>query len=173
MTAGKLPILAVSIAVIFTLWATPRLYAGHDDGADLVVGNGEHKGHKGDKRHGKKAREEAAEKFKGPFFTAHNAALLASYYSPRQLSHLPPGLRKHLERTGHLPPGLEKHLARNGRLPPGLQKDLTPLPPDLVGRLGRLPAGTRLYLYNRDILLLNAHTNAVVDILRGVVGGAR
>lgn len=178
MTARKLLIAAASIAVIFALWSTPRLYAGHGDGSDLVTGNGKHKGHKG---RGKQKKAESVEealaedagRFKGPFFTPQNAALLTSYYSATQLSHLPPGLRKHIERTGHLPPGLEKHLARNGQLPPGLQKRLNPLPPDLVRRLGPLPVGTRLYLYNRDILLLNAHTNAVVDILRDVLGGAR
>ena len=35
---------------------------------------------------------------------------------------LPPGLQRHVDRTGQLPPGLQRRLERTGQLPPGLQR---------------------------------------------------
>ena len=35
---------------------------------------------------------------------------------------LPPGLVRHVQRTGQLPPGLQRRLERTGQLPPGLQR---------------------------------------------------
>jgi hypothetical protein len=124
------------------------------------------------KHHGKQSKEwkerEAAEKhgnFRGRFFRKHYVPYFQSCYGPNA-GNLPPGLQKHTARTGHLPPGLEMQLERNGHLPPGLEKRLSPVSPCVTRQIGRLPAGTRLYLLGQDAVLLNEHTRQIVDILR-------
>ena len=132
---------------------------GHDD-----EGYEQGHGHNKDKKHGKHAAQEKAEEQElgGPFFNQRNKHALRSRYGRG----LPPGLQKHLDRTGHLPPGLEKQLQRNGHLPPGLEKDLYPVSPKTARRFGPVPPNTKLYFYGRDAILLNEHTGAIVDILR-------
>jgi hypothetical protein len=76
-------------------------------------------------------------------------------------TNLPPGLAK----KDHLPPGLEKQLVRNGTLPPGLQKKLYRCPEDLDRRLPPPPPDCRNMLVGGHVVLLNVHTNIVVDIL--------
>jgi len=135
-------------------------YAGEEKetGEEAVHGRSHHK----HKKHGKHAEAEEAETLEGPFFDAHNKHALRSQYGKG----LPPGLQKHLDRTGHLPPGLEMQLQRNGHLPPGLERgDLYPVSPNAAKRFGTLPPNSKLYLYGHDAILLNEHTGAIVDIL--------
>jgi hypothetical protein len=73
--------------------------------------------------------------------------------------HLPPGLAK----RGTLPPGLAKQLARNGTLPPGLAK--RSLPDELLRRLEPRPPGYRFVLVDDRILLIQAATNLILDVL--------
>lgn len=77
---------------------------------------------------------------------------------------MPPGLAK---RGGDLPPGLAK---RGGKLPPGLAKRL---PSDLERRLPPRPAKYRRVVVDNDIVLIDAATNKVLDILEDVVFGRR
>jgi hypothetical protein len=72
---------------------------------------------------------------------------------------LPPGLAK----KGTLPPGLAKQLARNGTLPPGLQKRA--LPHDLLVQLPPQPAGYQLVLVDDRVMLVQAATNVIMDVL--------
>lgn len=111
-------------------------------------------------------REEAEEAREGRFFDAHRRGLLHSCYASAPAGSLPPGLEKHLERTGHLPPGLEKHLRRTGHLPPGLEKKLHPASAEVVRCFGPLPANTRLFTLGRDAVLLNERAGTIVDLLR-------
>jgi hypothetical protein len=76
-------------------------------------------------------------------------------------SSLPPGLAKKYQ----LPPGLEKQLIRNGALPPGLQKKVYRCPEDLERRLPPPPPECRNVLIGGHVVLLNVHTNIVVDFL--------
>ncbi len=76
---------------------------------------------------------------------------------------MPPGLAK----RDRLPPGLEKQLKKNGQLPPGLAK--RELPADLESRLPPPPAGTERVIVDNDILLVEAATGLVVDILSDVI----
>ncbi len=78
---------------------------------------------------------------------------------------LPPGLEKNIAKRGELPPGLQKKLDETGHLPPGLEKDL---PDDL---LSRLPArkGTRRVIVDNDIVLIEAATRKVLDVLVDVI----
>lgn len=77
---------------------------------------------------------------------------------------MPPGLAK---RGGDLPPGLAK---RGGKLPPGLAKRL---PSDLERRLPPRPSNYRRVVVDNDIVLIDAATNKVLDILEDVVFGRR
>jgi hypothetical protein len=72
---------------------------------------------------------------------------------------LPPGLAK----KGTLPPGLAKQLARNGHLPPGL--DYHPLPQDLIVQLPPLQAGYRYTIVDNKVLLVQAASNLILDVL--------
>jgi hypothetical protein len=72
---------------------------------------------------------------------------------------LPPGLAK----RGTLPPGLAKQLARNGTLPPGLAK--RSLPDELLVRLEPRPPGYQFVLVDDRVLLIQAATNLILDVL--------
>jgi len=120
---------------------------------------------KGAKHH--KHGDEGDGNYAGPFFRPVAAGYFNQCYGGADVSNLPPGLQKHVARTGHLPPGLEKHLERNGQLPPGLQKRMSPASPCVLERIGPLPPDSRLYMLGRDAYLVNYHTRAIIDILRG------
>ena len=150
--------------------------AKHNDESD--------KGDKQDK-HGRhyegRGKFYRGQQFCGPYFRPSFVPYFRDYYSRDNYANLPPGLRKHLQKSGHLPPGLEEKYERTGRLPPGLQKRfecgqmlpsgyfpyLYPVPGVAYARFGSLPPDSRLYLYGNDLLLLNYHTRAIIDILRG------
>lgn len=162
--------------------------AGHDKDEDEGLPEGEyyaphgHKGHKGhreeyeehhheahrkhhkDKHH--MSEEERERNYAGPFFRPTYSSYFHECYEGVDVRSLPPGLQKHVERTGHLPPGLEKHLERDGTLPPGLEKRMSPANPCVLRRIGPLPAGSRLYMLGRDAYLINYHTRRILDILR-------
>jgi hypothetical protein len=71
----------------------------------------------------------------------------------------PPGLAK----RGELPPGLSKQLVRNGQLPPGLA--YRDLPDGLRNQLPGLPPGYRYGLVDNKVLLIQAATNTILDVL--------
>ena len=75
---------------------------------------------------------------------------------------LPPGLAK---RGGELPPGLAK---RGGDLPPGLAKRL---PRDLQAQLPPRGPRFRRVIVDNDIVLIDAATNKILDILEDVILG--
>lgn len=159
----------------------------NDNGEGLPEGEyygpPEHEGHKGHGekhekhhhekhagRHKEKHHREAEERernYAGPFFRPSYARYFHDCYGGADVRSLPPGLQKHVERTGHLPPGLEKHLERDGTLPPGLEKRMSPANPCIMRHIGRLPVGSRLYLLGQDAYLINQHTRQIIDILRG------
>ncbi|HZO81783.1 MAG TPA: hypothetical protein VFB33_08815 [Candidatus Binataceae bacterium] len=155
------------------LAATPRAQqlARHDKDNDYVEPESEPyvppqgKRHQHNKRKAK--RVEAEENYAGPFFRPAHAGYFRKCYEGADLSALPPGLQKHVEKTGHLPPGLERHLERNGTLPPGLQKRMSPANPCVLGHLGPLPPNSRLYMLGHDAYLINYHTQRILDIFRG------
>jgi Ni/Co efflux regulator RcnB len=75
---------------------------------------------------------------------------------------MPPGLAR---RGGNLPPGLAK---RGGELPPGLAKRL---PSDLERELPPRPKAYRRVVVDNDIVLIDAATNVVLDVLEDVLLG--
>jgi hypothetical protein len=70
-------------------------------------------------------------------------------------------------RSGGLPPGLQKHLERRGTLPPGLAK--RDLPPGLSSQLPPTTLGQKRYIVGSDIVLIEAATGLILDILEGVL----
>ena len=73
---------------------------------------------------------------------------------------LPPGIAK----KGTLPPGIAKQLARNNQLPPGLAyRDLSP---DLIAQLPPRPPAYRYVIVDDRVLLIQAATNVILDILQ-------
>ena len=78
---------------------------------------------------------------------------------------LPPGLAK----KDRLPPGLQKQLDKNGALPPGLAK--RDLPDDLEEELGKPPKGYERTIVDNDVVLIEAATRKVVDVITDAVLG--
>ncbi len=68
--------------------------------------------------------------------------------------------------TKRLPPGIAKNLARGKPLPPGIAKRF--LPQDLNASLPAHPGYERI-IVGSDVLLIDAATQVVADILRGVL----
>jgi hypothetical protein len=52
-------------------------------------------------------------------------------------------------------------------LPPDYSRYLYPVPSIACQRIGPLPPDSKLYLYENNLVLLNEHTKAIIDILRG------
>jgi hypothetical protein len=68
---------------------------------------------------------------------------------------------------GSLPPGLQRQLDKNGALPPGLQKKA--LPPGLQSRLPPVPRGYERVIVDTNVLLVEAATGIVRDVITDVV----
>jgi len=79
---------------------------------------------------------------------------------------LPPGLA----RRDELPPGLQKQLEKNGTLPPGLAK--RDLPSRLESRLPTRDSDQERVIVDNDVVLIEAATGVVLDILYDVVRGS-
>jgi hypothetical protein len=96
--------------------------------------------------------------------SATERALIGDYVTKAKKSKqgLPPGLAK----RDRLPPGLQKHIDRTGRLPPGLEKRT--LPDDLRGLLPRR-TGQDYRVVGDDIVLIETATNVILDIMKGVL----
>jgi hypothetical protein len=157
--------------------------AKHDDQGSQdgdVKGNSGHH-HRHGRPHNSAQETYGDGHFCGPYFKPSSVPYFRNYYSRNNYAKLPPGLRKHVQKTGHLPAGVEKKYERTGQLPPGLDKRfecgqalpstyysyLYPVPEVAYDRDGPLPPDGRLYLYGNDLILLNDHTKAIIDILRG------
>jgi Ni/Co efflux regulator RcnB len=176
---------AAPIAPQFIGAPEPLRFAKHqdDDSDQGYEQENEGKHHHKHGKHNESEGEEGYEQqqFCGPYFKSSYAPYFRNYYSENDYANLPPGLRKHIQKTGHLPPGLEKKYERTGQLPPGLQKRfecgqtlppdysryLYPVPDSAYQRVGQLPPDSKLYLIGNDLVLLNYHTRAIIDILRG------
>lgn len=65
-----------------------------------------------------------------------------------------------------LPPGTRKNLARGKPLPPGIAKKTAP--PELLSRL-QLPVGYELVEVGLDVLLVEAATGVIHDVLMDIL----
>lgn len=94
------------------------------------------------------------------------------YYSRDKYANLPPGLRKHVLKTGHLPAQGNCHQDRKEvRVRTDAATRLLaisfPSPQCRLPKSWSTPPDSKLYLYGDDVILLNDHTKAIIDILRG------
>lgn len=87
-------------------------------------------------------------------------AYFASAASPRHGKH---GHDPHGDFEA-LPPGLQKQVRKNGTLPPGLARQR--LPDELERRLTPLPDGYLRVRVGADIVLMDARTQVVLDLIR-------
>jgi hypothetical protein len=88
-------------------------------------------------------------------FSAEHAALVRAYYGGSQ--------QTHGRGQGRLPPGIAKNLQRGKPLPPGLARQH--LPHDLLIRLPAPPAGFEYIIVAGKLLLVEAATQLVRQIL--------
>lgn len=129
----------------------------HDKGHDKGHEKGHEKGHgqdtqRDDRDHTRWQSEEASI-IKG-FFSAYWAD-----GTPRGKA-MPPGLAK----QGKIPPGIAMQIQEGKRLPDGVGRALPPL---LVAQLPQR-VGVRSVLVGDDLVLVDAVSQVIVDILRGV-----
>ncbi len=96
------------------------------------------------------------------FFAERDRQIIRDYYLQPK-GQLPPGLAK----KQSLPPGLQKQLQRNGHLPPGLEKRR--LPYDVEARLAPLPAGYERAIVGNDLVLIDASTRLILDVMKDVL----
>jgi len=87
-------------------------------------------------------------------FSDHDRQLIHDYYR----RNLPPGLAK----RSQLPPGL----AKRSTLPPGLSGER--LPKELDDRLSRLPEGYVRLRVATDVILMDARTRMVFDVVKDI-----
>lgn len=105
-----------------------------------------------------------------PPITAERAAALAFNEAERRLIiefFGDPRQREAAVAAKPLPPGIAKKLARGGTLPPGIAKRY--LPGELDQRLRPRPAGFEKLIVGNDVLLIEAATGLVYDIVRNAV----
>ena len=134
----------VAGALALSLWNGSTLLAqGH--------GNGHGKGHE--------KQDNDRDDQDDHYYKHHDREAIRGWYTENE-AHLPPGLAK----KDRLPPGLEKQLVRRGTLPPGLQKRIQLCPIELERRLPPPPPECAHVLIGGHVVLLNRHTNLVVDI---------
>jgi hypothetical protein len=96
-------------------------------------------------------------------FSVRDRELIREYYAGRRSKPLPPGLAK----RDRLPPGLDRQLRKGGQLPPGLKGRV--LPRELERRLSPLPEGYARVIVGGRIVLQNAGTRVVVDVIQDIV----
>ncbi len=75
--------------------------------------------------------------------------------------------KKDKAKGGDVPSGLAMQLERNGTLPPGLAKKA--LPPGLAGALPPPPPGQQRLIVDNDVLLIEAATGLILDIIKDVL----
>jgi hypothetical protein len=140
--------------MITAVWIGIALLAGVPE--THAQGNGRGRGHNKD------VQENQTTAAANASIGTGDARLMREWFSqPANLKGLPPGLAK----KEQLPPGLQKQLARNGQLPPGLQKKIQPLPPVLERQLTPLPEGSKRFVLNGSVVLLDQQRNIILDIV--------
>ncbi len=111
-----------------------------------------------------KSGDVATDRLLGTVISAVERALIGDYVRKAKTSGqgLPPGLAK----RQRLPPGLQKHIDRTGRLPPGLEK--RELPGDLR-RLLPYHKGRDYRVVGNDIVLIEIATELILDVMQGAL----
>ena len=144
-------------SLLALLFAVPLLLGAPAlvDAAGKNKGKGKNQGKSGDV---------ATDRLLGTVISAVERALIGDYVRKAKTSGqgLPPGLAK----RQYLPPGLQKHIERTGRLPPGLEKRR--LPGDLRALLP-IRSGQDFRVVGNDIVLIETATELILDVMQGVL----
>ncbi len=154
-------LLAAHYAIPLVLGAPALVYAAHKHKGKGKGGpvptQSQGKANKG------QSDEVATEQLLGTIISATERALIGDYVQKAKASPqgLPPGLANR-----PLPPGLQKHIDRTGRLPPGLEKRR--LPGGLRGLLPRR-TGQDFRVVGNDIVLIETATSLILDVIQGVL----
>lgn len=110
------------------------------------------------------SRTDAALSPSEPVFTLREVAIITGWFRENR-GQLP----ANLARREALPPGLARQIQKNGKLPPGLDKKIQPVPAALETQLVVLPSGYRRLVIGADVIIMNATTGIVMDIVRDVI----
>jgi hypothetical protein len=110
------------------------------------------------------SRTDAALSPSEPVFTLREVAIINGWFREHR-GQLP----ANLARRESLPPGLARQIQKNGKLPPGLDQKTQPVPPALEKQLVVLPSGYRRQVIGADVIIINATTGIVMDIVRDVI----
>jgi hypothetical protein len=120
----------------------------------------------------------AAQRAVTPVFTAQERQAIQAYYRTEMVKQAwadagqrhgtPKGLPPGLARKPRLAPPIERQIARGRRLPDGLEKDLEPLPAVLESRLKPLPQPYARIVIGTNVIIVNARTQQITDVLRDV-----
>jgi hypothetical protein len=97
--------------------------------------------------------------------TSNQVALVRAHFSQNQGN----GNGRGRGRNGGLPPGIARNLERGKALPPGIAKQY--LPAELQARLPRLDSGLEYIVAAGKLLLVEAATQVVRDVLIDVIYG--
>ena len=73
--------------------------------------------------------------------------------------------------AGGLPPGIAKNLRRGKPLPPGIAGQMRPLPEALARELPPPPRGYKLVIVDGKVLLIDAATQVIHDVIANAVMG--
>ncbi len=155
----KILVLGVMLAGLqLTAWADKPSWAGE--------GHGKHGHESRDEyaRGGERGYERGPER-RDEYFDRDSRGIIFDYYQDQGRSgHCPPGLAK--KNNGCQAPGQAKKWAKGQALPRDVR--YYELPPQLVGRLPRLPAGQSYVQVAGDILVIAVSTSRVLDALEDI-----
>lgn len=120
-------------------------------------------GHKHDEKHDKKSHSS--------YFSQDRAKKVNDYYSARasKAKHCPPGLAK--KNNGCQAPGQAKKWVKGKPLPADVV--YYNVPNALLYELGKTPVGQKIVRVGEDILLINAVTGLVIDVVESVFSQSR
>jgi hypothetical protein len=146
-----LPLMMISALLLAAPAAAEKGGKGKDDKGPPGAAQ-EHKA-KGRTTPDERSESRAGDAALGIVISAAERALIQDYFGRGAI------------RAEPLPPGIAKNVARGKPLPPGIAKKM---PDDLQARLVA-PPGHVYRVVGSDVVLLNAATNVVVEILRGML----
>lgn len=135
----------------------------HADRYDQVKGHDDERDHESDQAGGREAKEKHQEKQNSGYVNEDRANKISAYYAKKakKSTHCPPGLAK--KNNGCQPPGQAKKWEKGQPLASGVVYH--DVPKALLNELGKTPVGEKIVRVGEDILLINAVTGLVIDVL--------
>ena len=139
----------------------------HAGKAEKHAGKAEKHAGKQEEKADKQARKREREDVKvGAYFNDQHREAARSYYQAHYSNRCPPGLAK--KHNGCMPPGQAKKWAVGQPIPRGVVVYSVPQP--VIVHLPPAPYGYRYARLGNDIVLVQVHSNLIVDIIVGLLG---